>query len=521
MLKTEKSRFFLVLFSVTLLAFLSKLLFVESRPLHNDEGVNHYFINRMYKLGYYPYSHKNYHGPSFFYFLYFLRSVFGDTIQSLRLGAIIPGLLLIPSLLLLANIKSRAYIVVTALLITISATLHYISRYAIHETLFLFFSLIFAFSLINYIYYKNKIYIYLGGVGLAGLITTKETFIITVFSTGLAFITILAIELIKRRRLYYKFESSVFDTLLSHKYHLLYSVLIACCLIVDCYTALFTWMDGIYEFFQSVPQWIGRNTSDKGHFKPALYYTSIFIGPWFAKITDIFGLTQNFYASRWNHHLMEPSFFVILALPIAYVVLYSRKTLFKKDNYFLIFNSVWFFSSLGIYSSLNYKTPWLIINMSLPGVLLFYDILKVLFTNKIIFNSVIFVFLAFSLERSIYYNYFNSYKDNPIAYVHTQDGLLDLVADVKQYYLNKHKKNIAIIGGGYWPLPFYLPSKEYGVAYFRASISQSRIYNYYVIVVKKKNSLYKSLSKDSRWDKEYYEFNESNKFYAFYRKSIS
>ncbi|MCB0340148.1 MAG: hypothetical protein KDD53_11115, partial [Bdellovibrionales bacterium] len=50
------------------LAYVLRTYEIGLRPLHNDEGVNFYFLQEIGRLGYYPYSHENYHGPLYFYF---------------------------------------------------------------------------------------------------------------------------------------------------------------------------------------------------------------------------------------------------------------------------------------------------------------------------------------------------------------------------------------------------------------------------------------------------------------------
>src|SRR5579871_4602824 len=51
-----------------LLAALSRLLFLDMKPLHHDEGVNGFFLTNLFRTGYYHYDPANYHGPTLYYF---------------------------------------------------------------------------------------------------------------------------------------------------------------------------------------------------------------------------------------------------------------------------------------------------------------------------------------------------------------------------------------------------------------------------------------------------------------------
>jgi predicted membrane-bound mannosyltransferase len=67
---------------ITLLALIFFRFYdLNLRPIHHDESVNGWFVDGMFKNGFYNYDPNNYHGPLYFYFLkcrlrYLLQSFF-------------------------------------------------------------------------------------------------------------------------------------------------------------------------------------------------------------------------------------------------------------------------------------------------------------------------------------------------------------------------------------------------------------------------------------------------------------
>src|SRR5215471_2018340 len=45
-----------------------RLVFLDLKPLHHDEGVNGQFLTNLFRTGYYHYDPANFHGPTLYYF---------------------------------------------------------------------------------------------------------------------------------------------------------------------------------------------------------------------------------------------------------------------------------------------------------------------------------------------------------------------------------------------------------------------------------------------------------------------
>lgn len=128
-------------------AFL-RLYELALKPLHHDEGVNGFFLQRLIKEGVYHYDPTNYHGPTLYYFTLAstsLNSFFsGDSGLSTVAVRIVPALFGVATIWLVLSLRRHIGSIgalVAAALLSLSPGAVYISRYFIHEALFVFFTL--------------------------------------------------------------------------------------------------------------------------------------------------------------------------------------------------------------------------------------------------------------------------------------------------------------------------------------------------------------------------------------------
>ncbi|HEY5884390.1 MAG TPA: phospholipid carrier-dependent glycosyltransferase, partial [Pyrinomonadaceae bacterium] len=122
-------------------------------PMHHDEGVNGNFLNRLVRDGRYRYDPANYHGPTLYYFAALfprvLRLFFGDHVQNnygLTTTAVraIPAIFGLATVWLVFSLRRNLGTIGTlaaAFVLAISPGAVYLSRYFIHETHFVFFTL--------------------------------------------------------------------------------------------------------------------------------------------------------------------------------------------------------------------------------------------------------------------------------------------------------------------------------------------------------------------------------------------
>lgn len=187
--------------SIFAIGALLRLYNLNLVPLHHDEGVNGNFLVTLVRNGTYQYNPENYHGPSLYYFAAFIpwvvRFLFGENAQNvsglttfnIRLIPVLFGLGAIWLVLALRRQLGSIGALSAAALLVVSPGGVYLSRYFIHESLFVFFTLGIVVAAVRYYEEGHPIYLVLLGVSAGLLFATKETWIISVAVLAIALIT--------------------------------------------------------------------------------------------------------------------------------------------------------------------------------------------------------------------------------------------------------------------------------------------------------------------------------------------
>ncbi len=136
---------------ITAIATLLRFVFLELKPLHHDEGVNGHFLITLFREGVYQYNPANYHGPDLYYISLTFAKVFGLNTLSVRSSVAIFGVLTVVLAFFLRRYIGTIGSLAAALFLAISPGMVYISRYFIHEILFVFFSLSFVVAILFFI----------------------------------------------------------------------------------------------------------------------------------------------------------------------------------------------------------------------------------------------------------------------------------------------------------------------------------------------------------------------------------
>jgi uncharacterized protein (TIGR03663 family) len=130
-----------VLFVATLL----RVVELELKPLHHDEGVNGFFLLGLLRHGNYQYNPTNYHGPTLYYFTlplaYLADSQHFLSTWVLRSVTVAFGVATVWLALSLRRYVGAVGALACAALIAVSPGMVFFSRYYIHEMLFVFFTL--------------------------------------------------------------------------------------------------------------------------------------------------------------------------------------------------------------------------------------------------------------------------------------------------------------------------------------------------------------------------------------------
>lgn len=432
--------------AIFLIAGVLRLYDLNLVPLHHDEGVNGNFLVRLVREGAYQYDPENYHGPTLYYFSALIpwvtrllfgsaaRDSYGLTTFTVRLIPVLFGLATIGLMFLLRRRLGTVATLAAALMLAVSPGAVYLSRYFIHETLFVFFTLGIIVAGVRFYDERNPSYLIPAAASAALLFATKETAMI---SAGVLIIA-LALTLVymlfnrgrsKRRRLNELIDEMGGTTRVFGNLGLALTVFFA--LYILFYTSFFTYEKGLYASLQTFAIW--TKTGQTAHVHPPYMYI------------------------RWLINQESPLLF-LGAIGAAIVVL-------KPKNSLALFCALWSFGLIAAYSLIPYKTPWLLLNFVVPLALIAgYAVQAIYEIDKgqlRLVVAILLVAVGVATYQSIDLNFINYDNDNPryvYVYAHTTRGTLDLVNEIEQIAKQKDggKTGITIISPDYWPLPWYL-----------------------------------------------------------------
>jgi uncharacterized protein (TIGR03663 family) len=446
---------------IFLIAALLRLYDLNLVPLHHDEGVNGNFLVRLVREGAYTYDPGNYHGPTLYYFSaiipWFAKVLFGNaardnyglTTFSIRLVTVVFGLGTIWLIFLLRKRLGTVATLAAGLMLAVSPGAVYLSRYFIHETLFVFFTLGIVVAAIWFYDERNPAYLMPGAACAALLFATKETAFISVGVLVIALVaTWLYMNLMgkaydnpspKRNRAPHGL-SAVIDELggrSSFAFNIAFAAGVFIVLYVLFYTSFFTNNKGFTDSLQTFAVW--TKTGKEAHVHPAEQYLV-----WLVK--------------------QESPLLFLGALGAAIAVL-------RPKNSLALFCALWSFGLIAAYSMIGYKTPWLVLNFIVPLALIagysyqsLYKMLNYLFgTAFVTWFLVVTISLGvvgLATYQSIDLNFKNYDNDDTkyvYVYAHTKRSLIDLVNEVDRIAKQNsgNSTGITIVSPDYWPLPWY------------------------------------------------------------------
>ena len=423
-------------------------------PLHHDEGVNGNFLVRLVREGFYQYDPENYHGPTLYYFSAVIpwitkllfgsatRDNYGLTTFNIRLVTVLFGLGTIVLVFLLRRRLGSVATLSGALLLAVSPGAVYLSRYFIHESLFVFFTLGIVVACIWAYDTRRPGYLIWAGVCAALLFATKETAMISaaVLLIALA-LTVVYMRFNRSPGVQYGSKRNKPDSWMSRTIDemggtssvmraLGTTVFVFFTLYLLFYSSFFTNNKGIWDSFQTFAVWGKTGTTAHVH-PPSMYLV------WLSRL--------------------EAPLLLLGAAGAAIVVL-------KPRNSFALFAALWSFGLIAAYSLIPYKTPWLMLNFVVPLALISGYTIQAIYDmdhgQLRLASVVLLVAVGVATYQSIDLNFVNYDNDSPkyvYVYAHTRRGMLDLVNQVEQIAKENQGglTGISIVSPDYWPLPWY------------------------------------------------------------------
>ncbi len=320
------------------LAFFLRLYRLDERVFHHDEAAVGYFTYKLFNDGTYSYD-PSFHGPFMYYATAGMFRLFGDSDYSARLLPALLGAAMLFLLFPLRRYIGNAGMLFAAFFLALSPSFLYYSRFYREDIFVAFFSMLMLVCAVKYAekygeesYSGMRVfYLFAGAVSLASMAALKENAYI-----AMALIVLFLFLLLIRERGYHGLIEKIkrFDKKL-----------------------LITAAEG--AFFTLVLLIIF-----------SLYYTG--------KPLDIYGMyaavekaVSHWYEMHRMRRIGGPLYFylpmlALYELPVLIFGIAGIIHYFKKNNLFMIFIGYWAITNFIIYSYLQEKVPWLILNPLLP-----------------------------------------------------------------------------------------------------------------------------------------------------------
>ena len=443
--------------TIFVIAAILRLYNLDLVPLHHDEGVNGNFLVRLVREGAYQYDPENYHGPTLYYFSalwpWIMRVLFGKAAQetyglttfAIRMIPAFFGLGTIGLIFLLRRHLGTLATLTAALLLALSPGAVYLSRYYIHETQFVFFTLGIVVAWIYFYEQRNAFYLIVAAASASLLFATKETAMISVAVLIIALVVMLVYLRLTRGKVATPktrgrtqpaqgFWSRLIEELggpFVVGLCVVLSVVVFVGLWALFYSSFFTYSKGIEASFKTFEIW--TKTGTVAHVHPFFKY--------------VYWLAQR-----------EGALLFLGILGAAFIVL-------KPKRPFALFAALWAFGLLAAYSLIPYKTPWLLLNFVVPlsliagyAVQVIYELDQRQFRLTGVLLLVAAGFTTYQMIDLNFINYDNDDSRYVYVYAHTTRGMLDLVDEIDR--IAKEDRGgltgITILSPDYWPLPWYL-----------------------------------------------------------------
>ena len=413
------------------LAVFLRFLLLGMKPPHFDEGINGWFVDQVVKNGFYRYDPTNYHGPLHFYVLLLSQNLFGRNLWALRLPVVLVSIGSLWLIFKFEPLVGRNVSRIAALAMAISPGFVFYGRYAIHEVWLQLFSTMFILGLLGLWKFGRLNYLWYAGMGLAGMILTKETYAIHLACAILA-IPALAVSYALSRVPDAKPAKQTWTWI-----DLAMVLGVGAAAIIFFYSGTFLNWDGVKGLYLAFKAWTETGTAGHGHEKAWDYWFKMMGPSWEAG-------GENFTA------------YELPMLAGLILCLFCQKFKNLSVRYLAIYGV----GSLVAYSYVKYKTPWYIISFGWPFLFVLGAwVLLVRPKNLRKVYVTIGVLLCLSLGRSVWLNYFRcSSPTEPYAYVQTYNDIFKLKPlltlakrDPAYYHLTGH-----LIRSSVYPLPWTL-----------------------------------------------------------------
>ena len=414
------------------LAIFLRFFWLGIKPPHFDEGINGWFVDQVMKNGFYKYDPTNYHGPLHFYVVLMSEALFGRNVWALRLPVVVVSIGCVWLCFKFEPLLGQSVSRMAALAMAVSPGFVFYGRYSIHEVWLVLFSMMFILGLLGLWKFGTPNYLWCAGMGVAGMILTKETYIIHLGCAVLAIPVVMVCSALNRPpdAKPAKQRWDYFDLAMVAGAGI--------ALIVFFYSGTFFHWGGVKGIYQAYAPWFDTGKAGHGHEKPWYYWLELMAPSIQRGRADLLG-------------------YELPALVGVVLCLFCQS--FK--NVSLRYLAIYGVGTLAAYSIVPYKTPWCIISFIWPFLFIFGAAASLTpLRYRTVAYTACAVLLFISLGSTVSLNYFRCTTDTePYVYVQTYNDIFKLTKpllqlahrDPRYYQLTGH-----MIRTSAYPLPWIL-----------------------------------------------------------------
>jgi len=435
--------------SIILLAIVLRFAWLDIKPAHFDEGINGWFADQMSRTGFYHYDPTNYHGPLHFYAVFVSQTLFGRNLWALRLPAIIASLLAVGLALRYHVFFGRTAARLAALGLAVSTGAVFYGRYSIHESWQLFFGMLMMYGVLGLWQFGTRRYLFSLVTAFVGLILTKETYLLHAGSFVLAALTLWLWQKVIPSRPALPVARQVWQ-----RADLVKASAVGVFAIVFFYSGTFLDWAGLKGLYETFAAWFKTGVEAAGHEKTSY---------------ELFHI--NYY---WLYLLARYEFATLIGLVAGLLYIGASDA---RVRFIAIYGG----GVLVAYTLIPYKTPWCIISMLWPFLLIF----GIVFSQRRWLPLAAALILAISLAQSIRLSFFH-YTDEkePYVYVQTYPSIGELTTpllSMAEKDPRYHEVRGQVLLDSYYPVPWILGDFNQ-VAYYSKENQPSAIDGDFVVI---------------------------------------
>ena len=491
---------------VTFVAAFIRLYWIGLKPFHHDEGVNGWFLTNLVRQGAWKYDPQNYHGPTLYYFALFSTYLFGLNDFAVRFVTVAFGILVVVLTLYLRRYLGTIGALVAGMLLALSPGQVFISRYFIHEILFVFFTLGVAVGVVKFIESERVGQAAVGAMTLLLLVCLLPGTLnfangiggqnqvlrigagvgFFILQTGIVYMLIRSlVNWNEGKPIYLLLAAASASLTFATKETAFISFGTMLIAVVCVWIWRKIWSGDKNSWSEPVELTFGNFRRAFGDRNNALLLCAlsiiVFAFVWVLFFSSFFTNDEGFRASIQAYDLWtktgtkdhtQNGFFAYLKwgyqIEAPLLVLGALGTLiafWKAKHRFAMFAGLWAFGLMAAYTLIPYKTPWLAINFFMPMAIVAGYGINELANSKQIWQrglaaflaAVAFGVLAYQAIEISFYKYDDDTK--PYVYAHTRRPYIDLVAEINRIaeVSGKGKEiSIVVVSPDYWALPWDL-----------------------------------------------------------------